>query len=113
MRAAVKHRARNPAYTSCSNSSRLLHALWSVSTCPGFTPRRRARPPSRGRSGGLPEVGAIPPLNDVLGESAAALTQLAFSCNDLMRLRYVALAANAAFIAYGLTAQLWPVPASP
>ncbi len=54
-------------------------------------------------------MGAIPPLNDVLGWSAAALTLLAFSCNDLVRLRYVALAANAAFIAYGLTAQLWPV----
>jgi hypothetical protein len=52
---------------------------------------------------------AMPPLNDVLGWSAAALTLMAFSCNDLVRLRYVALSANAAFIAYGLTAQLWPV----
>jgi hypothetical protein len=52
---------------------------------------------------------AIPPLTDVLGRSAAALTLLAFSCNDLMRLRCMALSANAAFIAYGLTAQLWPV----
>jgi CRP/FNR family transcriptional regulator, cyclic AMP receptor protein len=54
-------------------------------------------------------MGVIPPLADVLGWSAAALTLLAFSCNDLVRLRYVALAASAAFIAYGLTAQLWPV----
>lgn len=54
-------------------------------------------------------MGAIPPLTDVLGWSAAALTMLAFSCNDLVRLRYLALSANAAFIAYGLTAQLWPV----
>lgn len=54
-------------------------------------------------------MSAIPPLGDVLGWSAAALTLLAFSCNDLVRLRYMALAANAAFIAYGLTAQLWPV----
>jgi hypothetical protein len=54
-------------------------------------------------------MGAIPPLSDALGWSAAALTLLAFSCNDLVRLRYVALAANAAFIAYGLMAQLWPV----
>lgn len=52
---------------------------------------------------------AIPPLSDVLGWSAAALALLAFSCNDLVRLRFVALSANAAFIAYGLTAQLWPV----
>ena len=52
---------------------------------------------------------AVPPLTDVLGWSAAALTLLAFSCNDLVRLRYMALSANAAFIAYGLTAQLWPV----
>lgn len=52
---------------------------------------------------------ALPPLTDVLGWAAAALTLLAFSCNDLLRLRYVALTANAAFIAYGLTAQLWPV----
>ena len=37
------------------------------------------------------------------------MTLLAFSCNDLVRLRYLALSANAAFIAYGLTAQLWPV----
>ncbi len=34
---------------------------------------------------------------------------LGFSCNDLVRLRYVALSANAAFIAYGQTAQLRPV----
>ena len=54
-------------------------------------------------------MGAIPPLSDVLGWSAAALTLSAFSCNDLVRLRDVALSANAAFIAYGLTAQLWPV----
>ena len=49
-------------------------------------------------------MGVIPPLTDVLGWSAAALTLLAFSCNDLVRLRYLALSANAAFIAYGLTA---------
>ncbi|MCU0920585.1 MAG: hypothetical protein MUF16_09655 [Burkholderiaceae bacterium] len=54
-------------------------------------------------------MSAIPQLGDALGWSAAALTLLAFSCNDLVRLRYVALAANAAFTAYGLTAQLWPV----
>ena len=54
-------------------------------------------------------MGAIPPLTDVLGWSAAALTLLAFSCNDLVRLRCMALSANAAFIAYGLTAQRWPV----
>lgn len=52
---------------------------------------------------------AIPPLTDVLGWSAAGLTLLAISCDDLVRLRHVALSANTAFIAYGLTAQLWPV----
>ena len=46
---------------------------------------------------------------DVLGWAAAALTLLSFSCNDILRLRYVALSANAAFIAYGFTAKLWPV----
>ena len=54
-------------------------------------------------------MNAMPPLTDVLGWAAPALTLLAFSCNDLVRLCYVALSANAAFIAYGLTAQLWPV----
>lgn len=49
------------------------------------------------------------PLTDILGWAAAGLTLLAFSCNNLLRLRYTALAANAAFIAYGVTAQLWPV----
>jgi predicted Abi (CAAX) family protease len=53
----------------------------------------------------------LPPLADVLGWAAAALTLLAFSCNNLLRLRCAALAANAAFISYGITAQLWPVVA--
>ena len=48
-------------------------------------------------------------LQDLLGWAAAVLTLLAFSCNDLLRLRCSALAANAAFIAYGLTGGLWPV----
>jgi CRP/FNR family transcriptional regulator, cyclic AMP receptor protein len=50
-------------------------------------------------------------IRDLLGWAAAALTLLAFSCNDMLRLRYSALAANAAFIAYGLADQLWPVVA--
>jgi CRP/FNR family transcriptional regulator, cyclic AMP receptor protein len=54
-------------------------------------------------------VNSLPPLHDILGWAAAALTLLAFTCNDMLRLRYSALAANAAFIAYGLAAQLWPV----
>jgi hypothetical protein len=41
--------------------------------------------------------------------AAAALTLLALSCNNLLRLRSAALAASAAFITYGLSAQLWPV----
>lgn len=48
-------------------------------------------------------------FQDTLGWAAATLTLLAFSCNDLLRLRYSALAANAAFIDYGLSAGLWPV----
>ncbi|MES2978821.1 MAG: hypothetical protein V4731_10385 [Pseudomonadota bacterium] len=50
-----------------------------------------------------------PLVADVVGWSAAALTLLAFSCNNILRLRYLALAANVAFIAYGLMAGLWPV----
>ena len=51
----------------------------------------------------------IPPLEDALGWAAAALTLFAFTCNDIVRLRYAALAANAAFIGYGIAAHLWPV----
>lgn len=46
---------------------------------------------------------------EVLGWAAAALTLMAFSCKNIVRLRYAALSANAAFIAYGITAELWPV----
>lgn len=46
---------------------------------------------------------------ELLGWAAAGLTLLAFSCNGIVRLRYTALAANAAFIAYGFAAELWPV----
>lgn len=49
------------------------------------------------------------PLQELSGWGAAVLTLLAFSCTNIVRLRYVALAANAAFITYGLTAELWPV----
>mgnify|MGYP006180987053 FL=1 len=51
----------------------------------------------------------ISTLHDFYGWAAALLTLLAFSCNSIVRLRYVALTANAAFIAYGFSAQLWPV----
>lgn len=54
-------------------------------------------------------VDLIPTWNEVSGWAAAALTLLAFSCNNIVRLRYAALSANAAFIAYGFTAELWPV----
>jgi len=43
------------------------------------------------------------------GWAAAALTLLTFLSQDMRRLRALALAANAAFIAYGVAAQLWPV----
>lgn len=52
---------------------------------------------------------AMAPLTETLGWMAAALTLAAFACKDLRKLRYAALSANAAFIAYGLLAQLWPV----
>jgi CRP/FNR family cyclic AMP-dependent transcriptional regulator len=50
-------------------------------------------------------------LHAALGWAAAGLTLLAFSCTGVLRLRIVALAANAAFIAYGVSSQLWPVVA--
>lgn len=51
----------------------------------------------------------IPSMQEALGWTAAVLTLLAFSCSDILRLRYAALAANGAFIAYGFAAELWPV----
>jgi len=47
--------------------------------------------------------------SDWLGWSAAALTLLALAARDMAVLRLTALAANLSFIAYGATAQLWPV----
>ncbi len=53
---------------------------------------------------------ANPPLpSDLLGWAAALLTLMTFVCHDMRRLRLLALAANAAFIAYGALAQLLPV----
>lgn len=52
-----------------------------------------------------------PLFSDLLGWTAAAFTLLAFSCTNLVHLRLIALGANAAFIAYGVSAQLWPVAA--
>lgn len=51
----------------------------------------------------------MPYLRDALGWAAAAFTLMTFSCHNMLRLRYWALVANAAFIAYGLAAHLWPV----
>lgn len=53
----------------------------------------------------------LPPLlsPEVLGWAAAGLTLLTFVCRDMRRLRLLALAANAAFIAYGATTHLLPV----
>lgn len=44
-----------------------------------------------------------------LGWAAALLTLLTFICIDMRRLRLLALAANATFIAYGTAAELLPV----
>lgn len=46
---------------------------------------------------------------EALGWSAALLTLLTFFSADMRRLRLLALAANAAFIAYGTAAHLLPV----
>ena len=46
---------------------------------------------------------------DALGWIAAGLTVATFSCTRPVALRMCALAANAAFIAYGSSAGLWPV----
>ncbi len=48
-------------------------------------------------------------LSELLGWAAALLTLCTFICSDMRRLRMIALAANASFIAYGLHAQLMPV----
>ncbi len=46
---------------------------------------------------------------EALGWTASLLTLLTFICADMRRLRLLALAANAAFIAYGSAAELLPV----
>jgi hypothetical protein len=46
---------------------------------------------------------------ETFGWVASSLTLLTFMCADMRRLRFAALGANAAFIAYGALAQLWPV----
>jgi len=46
---------------------------------------------------------------EALGWAAALLTLLTFVSADMRRLRLLALAANAAFIAYGTAAELLPV----
>jgi hypothetical protein len=51
----------------------------------------------------------LPLSPDAFGWLAAALTWLTFFCKDMRRLRYLALGANAAFIAYAAMVQLWPV----
>lgn len=49
------------------------------------------------------------PTVDALGWLAAGLTAATFACTEMQRLRLLALAANAAFIAYGAAAGLTPV----
>lgn len=46
---------------------------------------------------------------DLIGWTAAGMTMLTFACNDMRRLRVLALVANLAFIAYGSLAALLPV----
>ena len=48
-------------------------------------------------------------LVDAIGWMAAALTLLTFSMRAMLPLRVVGMAANVAFIAYGVAAQLYPV----
>lgn len=47
--------------------------------------------------------------SEAMGWAAALLTLFTFVCADMRRLRLLALAANAAFIAYGAAAHLLPV----
>jgi hypothetical protein len=46
---------------------------------------------------------------ETFGWVASSLTLVTFMCADMRRLRCAALGANAAFIAYGALAHLWPV----
>jgi hypothetical protein len=46
---------------------------------------------------------------DLMGWAAAGVTMMTFACQDMRRLRVLALLANAAFIAYGAMAMLLPV----
>ena len=46
---------------------------------------------------------------ELSGWSAASLTMMTFVCRDMVRLRMLALGANAAFVAYGAMAALTPV----
>ncbi len=55
------------------------------------------------------ETSLAMPSTEALGWAAATLTLLTFICRDMRRLRVLALAANAAFIAYGTLADLAPV----
>lgn len=48
-------------------------------------------------------------MTELLGWVAAGLTLLTFACNDMRRLRVLALLANFAFVAYASQADLWPV----
>jgi len=57
----------------------------------------------------LPAVASAAIPVEWLGWAAAGLTLATFICRDMRRLRLLALAANAAFIAYGAVAQLLPV----
>lgn len=73
--------------------------IW-VATMPGK---------QHGKLEGAPAVHLISTWHDFFGWAAALLTLLAFSCDNIVRLRYVAITANVAFIAYGFSAELWPV----
>jgi hypothetical protein len=55
------------------------------------------------------DIGRYSLSPEAFGWLASSLTLATFICSDMRRLRFAALAANAAFIAYGALAQLWPV----
>ncbi len=50
----------------------------------------------------------MPPI-DLIGYAASALVLAAFCMRDMQTLRWLALASNAAFIAYGALADIRPV----
>jgi hypothetical protein len=65
--------------------------------------------PPRARSPAMSAAASVLGSIDLMGWAAAGVTMMTFACQDMRRLRVLALLANAAFIAYGAMAMLMPV----